>query len=206
MRICRVGCASENNISHFIGAIEPFYLHSPVTSKLALVTLLHHASQGYLPGQLYNLNSKFGNQEELKELCAALKEAGVRPVCDIVINHRCADAQDEHGIWNQFKCACHCRRFGRHLLHALCCLACLRSFTTCYQQTFVGAWRLKETLLIHFTRLGLPCRHPSIALQGRCGASGQERGLGPLGDHQQRPRVPRQGRLGLWRRLRARSG
>ena len=42
-----------------------------------------YASQGYLPGQLYNLNSKFGNQEELKELVAACKEAGVRPVCEL---------------------------------------------------------------------------------------------------------------------------
>lgn len=38
--------------------------------------------QGYLPGQLYNLNSKFGNQEELKSLVSAFKEAGVRPVCE----------------------------------------------------------------------------------------------------------------------------
>lgn len=56
MHIYRVGCASENNIIcasenniiyilffKFIGAIEPFYLHPPVTSELALVTLLHHA-------------------------------------------------------------------------------------------------------------------------------------------------------------------
>jgi alpha-amylase len=40
------------------------------------------ASQGYLPGQLYNLNSKFGNQEELKALVVACKEAGIRPVCE----------------------------------------------------------------------------------------------------------------------------
>lgn len=73
--------------------------------------------QGYLPGQLYNLDSKFGNQEELKALCAALKEAGVRPVCDIVINHRCADAQDEHGIWNQFRCA-HSTVLGLQTGHA----------------------------------------------------------------------------------------
>lgn len=40
--------------------------------------------QGYLPGQLYNLNSKFGNQEELVSLVAAFKEAGVRPVCEFL--------------------------------------------------------------------------------------------------------------------------
>jgi hypothetical protein len=37
-------------------------------------------------------------------LFKALKEAGVVPVADIVINHRCADAQDENGVWNTFRC------------------------------------------------------------------------------------------------------
>lgn len=61
--------------------------------------------QGYLPGQLYNLNSKYGNKEELQALLKAFKEAGVVTVADIVINHRCADAQDDNGVWNTFKCA-----------------------------------------------------------------------------------------------------
>mmetsp|Transcript_17941 Transcript_17941/g.53987 ORF Transcript_17941/g.53987 Transcript_17941/m.53987 type:complete len:489 (+) Transcript_17941:115-1581(+) len=61
------------------------------------------APQGYLPGQLYNLDSKFGNKEQLQELNAALKDAGIRPVADIVVNHRCADQQDENGIWNMFR-------------------------------------------------------------------------------------------------------
>ncbi|KAK9918323.1 hypothetical protein WJX75_003181 [Coccomyxa subellipsoidea] len=59
--------------------------------------------QGYLPGQLYNLQSLYGSAEELKELLAALKEAGLVPIADIVINHRCADAQDENGVWNNFR-------------------------------------------------------------------------------------------------------
>ena len=62
-------------------------------------------TQGYLPGQLYNLDSKFGNKEQLQELTAALKRAGLRPVADIVVNHRCADQQDENGIWNMFRWA-----------------------------------------------------------------------------------------------------
>ena len=61
--------------------------------------------QGYLPGQLYNLNSHYGNKEELKELLKAFKEAGVVTLADIVINHRCADAQDENGLWNTFRSA-----------------------------------------------------------------------------------------------------
>ncbi|KAI3436462.1 hypothetical protein D9Q98_005879 [Chlorella vulgaris] len=60
------------------------------------------APQGYLPGQLYNLKSKYGNKEELQSLNRALMAAGIRPMADIVINHRCADQQDENGVWNKY--------------------------------------------------------------------------------------------------------
>ncbi len=33
----------------------------------------------------------------------ALKAIGISAVADIVINHRCADAQDDNGVWNTFK-------------------------------------------------------------------------------------------------------
>ena len=42
----------------------------------------------------------------------ALKAAGIVPVCDIVINHRCADQQDEHGVWNRFGRAAGLTCFG----------------------------------------------------------------------------------------------
>jgi len=66
--------------------------------------VIEDAMQGYLPGQLYKLDSSYGNKAQLQELTAALKAAGLRPIADIVINHRCADQQDENGIWNMFKC------------------------------------------------------------------------------------------------------
>jgi len=58
--------------------------------------------QGYLPAQLYNLDTKYGNKQDLMELNQMLKEAGIKPVADIVINHRCADEQTD-GVWNKFR-------------------------------------------------------------------------------------------------------
>lgn len=45
-----------------------------------------------MPGQLYKLDSHYGNEQQLKELLAKLKDAGIDPLCDIVINHRWAPA------------------------------------------------------------------------------------------------------------------
>ena len=63
------------------------------------------AAQGYLPGQLYNLDSKYGNKEELQALCKDLKAAGIVPLADIVINHRCADEKGEDGVYNTVRSA-----------------------------------------------------------------------------------------------------
>ena len=63
--------------------------------------------QGYMPGQYYNLNSAYGSPDELRAAVAEIKKAGLAPMADIVINHRCADKQDESGVWNNFKCVLH---------------------------------------------------------------------------------------------------
>jgi alpha-amylase len=41
-----------------------------------------------MPGQLYKLESSYGNEQQLTALLAALREAGIEPLADIVINHR----------------------------------------------------------------------------------------------------------------------
>lgn len=60
------------------------------------------SDQGYLPSDLYNLNSFYGSHDELRRSIRAMKDAGICPVADIVINHRCAEAQDEQGRWNRY--------------------------------------------------------------------------------------------------------
>lgn len=58
--------------------------------------------QGYLPGQLYKLESAYGSSQQLRQLVADLKAAGITPIADVVINHRCADEQED-GVWCKFR-------------------------------------------------------------------------------------------------------
>lgn len=48
------------------------------------------APQGYLPGELYGLNTPYGTEAELRECLQALADEELLPVADIVINHRTA--------------------------------------------------------------------------------------------------------------------
>ncbi|CAG9460728.1 unnamed protein product [Pedinophyceae sp. YPF-701] len=57
---------------------------------------------GYLPGQLYNLQSNYGGPEAMANAVKALRSAKLSPIIDIVINHRCADKQNDDGSWTVF--------------------------------------------------------------------------------------------------------
>lgn len=57
-----------------------------------------------MPGKLYDLDSsRYGNEEQLKQLVSTLRSNGVKAVADIVINHRTASKKDERGIWCIFE-------------------------------------------------------------------------------------------------------
>ncbi|CAG9465866.1 unnamed protein product [Pedinophyceae sp. YPF-701] len=58
--------------------------------------------QGYLPRDLYVLDSAYGTEKELRALLRDLRRRGIAPIADVVINHRCAHRQDEHGVWNTY--------------------------------------------------------------------------------------------------------
>lgn len=60
------------------------------------------SAQGYLPRDLYKLDSAYGTEAELRSLVKALHGKGLKAIADIVINHRCAHTQDEQGRWNRF--------------------------------------------------------------------------------------------------------
>lgn len=60
------------------------------------------SEQGYLPRDLYDLNSRYGTEAELRQLLQTLKSRNLKSLADIVINHRCAHYQDENGKWNKY--------------------------------------------------------------------------------------------------------
>ncbi|KAM7487400.1 hypothetical protein LguiB_024884 [Lonicera macranthoides] len=56
--------------------------------------------EGYMPKDLYNLNSRYGSIDELKVLVKRFHEVGIKVLGDAVLNHRCAHYQNQNGIWN----------------------------------------------------------------------------------------------------------
>ncbi|KAF3431413.1 hypothetical protein FNV43_RR26144 [Rhamnella rubrinervis] len=58
--------------------------------------------EGYMPTDLYNLNSRYGNFDELKDIVKKFHEVGIQVLGDVVLNHRCAHYKNQNGVWNIF--------------------------------------------------------------------------------------------------------
>ncbi|KAL5553930.1 hypothetical protein UlMin_041331 [Ulmus minor] len=58
--------------------------------------------EGYMPKDLYNLNSRYGNMDQLKEVVKKFHEFDIKVLGDAVLNHRCAHYQNQNGVWNMF--------------------------------------------------------------------------------------------------------
>ncbi|XP_027187610.1 uncharacterized protein [Cicer arietinum] len=60
------------------------------------------SAQGYMPSDLYNLNSSYGSVEELKYCIEEMHSHDLLALGDVVLNHRCAHKQSPNGVWNIF--------------------------------------------------------------------------------------------------------
>ncbi|ESW25835.1 hypothetical protein PHAVU_003G069200 [Phaseolus vulgaris] len=58
--------------------------------------------EGYMPKDLYNLNSRYGTVDQLKDVVKSFHEVGIKVLGDVVLNHRCAHYKNQNGIWNLF--------------------------------------------------------------------------------------------------------
>ncbi|KAJ3695027.1 hypothetical protein LUZ60_000404 [Juncus effusus] len=58
--------------------------------------------EGYMPKDLYNLNSRYGTMEQLKEIVRKFHDVEIKVLGDVVLNHRCASYQNQNGIWNLY--------------------------------------------------------------------------------------------------------
>ncbi len=58
------------------------------TSTLARLLARCCGVQGYLPRDLYSLDSSYGSEGELRELITAFHQNNIKVIADIVVNHR----------------------------------------------------------------------------------------------------------------------
>lgn len=58
--------------------------------------------QGYMPLDLYDMNSQYGSEDDLRQCIRSFNAHDIDVYADIVINHRCAEFQNEHGVYNVF--------------------------------------------------------------------------------------------------------
>ena len=60
------------------------------------------APQGYLPRDLYKLDTEYGSFDQLRSAITCMQEYELHAMADIVINHRCATSRGSGGKWNRW--------------------------------------------------------------------------------------------------------
>lgn len=56
-----------------------------------------------MPKDYFNFNSAYGSEHDLRQAIGQLHGQNVTVLADVVLNHRCADMQDEQGQWNRYR-------------------------------------------------------------------------------------------------------
>lgn len=80
----------------------PDIAKSGITSAWLPPATNSFASEGYLPQNLYSLNSSYGSEALLKNLLNKMKQYHIRPMADIVINHRVGTTRGHGGMYNRY--------------------------------------------------------------------------------------------------------
>ena len=71
-------------------------------TKLISYRSLMCSFTGYLPQNLYCLDSCYGSLHELKLLLHKMSEHNVRAMADVVINHRIGTTKGSNGMYNRY--------------------------------------------------------------------------------------------------------
>lgn len=72
--------------AHRLGGLPPPQSQKPTRAVITVWSCVH--TQGYLPRDLYSLDSAYGSEAELRELIAAFHQNNIKVIADIVVNHR----------------------------------------------------------------------------------------------------------------------
>ncbi|KAJ6953390.1 hypothetical protein NC652_005177 [Populus alba x Populus x berolinensis] len=73
------------------------------------------APEGYLPQNLYDLNSSYGSEQLLRALLEKMRQYNVRAMADIVINHRVGTTKGHGGIFMYVDSVCVCGVWGKFM-------------------------------------------------------------------------------------------
>jgi hypothetical protein len=95
-------CGSLHQHSHYprkVGRPTSSFL---TQNRVAKISHLIFPSIGYLPQNLYCLDSCYGSLDELKALLQKMNGHHVRAMADVVINHRIGTTQGSNGMYNRY--------------------------------------------------------------------------------------------------------